>query len=338
MANNIARLLKTDVMADFDLKGLAQILQSRGRRGDSILAHITPEEAEMLREEGGSGTINPETGLPEFYDDAVFNMETGAEMSPQEVAAANPDLYPGGELPAEGQTTTFQPMPAIQPIESFGKLPTTDISSKLPTSYPQVTIPEGPVSTAFFPGAGGQLYEMPPAKEPGVLDQLQSAWQGMTPQQKNLLLRAGLGVGMGGLTALQGRQAAKQARAAERKIADIGAPYQQQGQEQMAMARRGELTAGSQQQIEAARAALAQGVQRRGGIGAQQAATQLQAFRQQLLDNQYNYGLKIAQVGDQYAQRAIQTGLTQDKDIAALMTGLTAALGGSAGAQPTKRD
>ena len=60
----LASILKTDVMADFDLKGLAQILQSLGRKGDKILAHITPEEAEMLKEEGGSGTINPNTGLP----------------------------------------------------------------------------------------------------------------------------------------------------------------------------------------------------------------------------------------------------------------------------------
>lgn len=325
MANNIARLLKTDVMADFDLKGLAQILQSRGRRGDSILAHITPEEAEMLREEGGSGTINPETGLPEFYDELDVS---------------------GFDTPAPQEISVNEPAP-VETMPSMEQLPSVDISSQFQPSYPQVTIPEGQVFAAPeampmpsgvpFPGAGGQAFPMPPAKEPGVLDQLQSAWQGMTPQQKNLLLRAGLGVGMGGLTALQGRQAAKQARAAERKIADIGAPYQQQGQEQMAMARRGELTAGSQQQLEAARAALAQGVQRRGGIGAQQAATQLQAFRQQLLDNQYNYGLKIAQIGDQYAQRAVQTGLTQDKDIAALMTGLTTALSGWAGSQPTKQ-
>ena len=71
----LASILKTDVMADFDLKGLAQILQSLGRKGDKILAHITPEEAEMLKEEGGSGTINPNTGLPEFAEGADFGAE-----------------------------------------------------------------------------------------------------------------------------------------------------------------------------------------------------------------------------------------------------------------------
>ena len=49
------------------LKPLAKELQSFGRNGDTMLAHITPQEARMLRRMGGSGTINPVTGLPEFF-------------------------------------------------------------------------------------------------------------------------------------------------------------------------------------------------------------------------------------------------------------------------------
>lgn len=48
--------------------GLAQM----GRNGDTMLAHITPSEARMLRRRGGSGTINPATGLPEFFLGKVF--------------------------------------------------------------------------------------------------------------------------------------------------------------------------------------------------------------------------------------------------------------------------
>jgi hypothetical protein len=44
----------------------ARIVANQGRYGDTMLAHITPEEARMLRKQGGSGTINPVTGLPEF--------------------------------------------------------------------------------------------------------------------------------------------------------------------------------------------------------------------------------------------------------------------------------
>jgi hypothetical protein len=48
------------------LKGQAAKVRSAGRNGDSILAHITPFEAGMLNRVGGGGTINPQTGLPEF--------------------------------------------------------------------------------------------------------------------------------------------------------------------------------------------------------------------------------------------------------------------------------
>jgi len=45
----------------------ARIVAQQGRNGDTMLAHITPEEARFLRARGGSGTINPVTGLPEFW-------------------------------------------------------------------------------------------------------------------------------------------------------------------------------------------------------------------------------------------------------------------------------
>ncbi len=39
-----------------------------GRNGDTLLAHITPKEAAMLKRKGGAGTRNPRTGLLEFWD------------------------------------------------------------------------------------------------------------------------------------------------------------------------------------------------------------------------------------------------------------------------------
>jgi hypothetical protein len=49
------------------LKSIAQELQSMGRGGDTMLAHINPREAALLKRLGGSGTINPQTGLPEYF-------------------------------------------------------------------------------------------------------------------------------------------------------------------------------------------------------------------------------------------------------------------------------
>lgn len=55
------------------LKKSAQRVRDQGRRGDTMLAHINPLEAVMLKRMGGSGTINPKTGLPEFgFWDSTF--------------------------------------------------------------------------------------------------------------------------------------------------------------------------------------------------------------------------------------------------------------------------
>jgi len=48
------------------LADAAKALQAKGRGKDTILAHITPQEAEMLRKAGGLGTTNPYTGLREY--------------------------------------------------------------------------------------------------------------------------------------------------------------------------------------------------------------------------------------------------------------------------------
>ena len=55
-----------DVQQTYGLRNAAEQLRERGRGDDTILAHITPQEAGILKLMGGSGTINPYTGLPEF--------------------------------------------------------------------------------------------------------------------------------------------------------------------------------------------------------------------------------------------------------------------------------
>jgi len=65
------------------LHNLAQQLAAQGRGGDTILAHINPQEAALLKSLGGSGTINPNTGLPEYkniFQKALdINTYTGKE-------------------------------------------------------------------------------------------------------------------------------------------------------------------------------------------------------------------------------------------------------------------
>jgi hypothetical protein len=58
--------LSTKGYARGGLKVAGRQLAAAGRGGDSMLAHINPREAEMLRRMGGSGTVNPNTGLREY--------------------------------------------------------------------------------------------------------------------------------------------------------------------------------------------------------------------------------------------------------------------------------
>lgn len=77
------------------LKDAAKEVKSAGRDGDTMLAHINPFEAEMLRRMGGQGTTNPETGLPEFgwlksIVGAVVGIAATALLGPAGFALVNP--------------------------------------------------------------------------------------------------------------------------------------------------------------------------------------------------------------------------------------------------------
>ena len=78
--HNLAEVLQTEVSGSMPLKTLAKVLAGKGRRGDTMLAHITPKEAKKLKKMGGSGTTNPETGLPEFFGEEDFSSFQSADV------------------------------------------------------------------------------------------------------------------------------------------------------------------------------------------------------------------------------------------------------------------
>ena len=73
MSRTLSKLLGTDLAA------LAQVLRSKGWGRDTVLAHITPKEAALLKRRGGRGSINPDTGLPEFEDDYSPIIDSSAD-------------------------------------------------------------------------------------------------------------------------------------------------------------------------------------------------------------------------------------------------------------------
>ena len=58
--------LNADGFARGGLTVAGRRITNQGQGGDSMLAHINPREAEILRRMGGQGTVNPNTGIAEY--------------------------------------------------------------------------------------------------------------------------------------------------------------------------------------------------------------------------------------------------------------------------------
>jgi hypothetical protein len=164
------------------LKALAQELPKYGRHGDSIVAHINPEEAGILKALGGSGTINPTTGLPEFGWNPVKAVTQVFKPVQQAVAAINP-FNPGSalnkginQIPIVGDinkaannlgTQIFQPLEKaiVQPVSrglaSFDKA----VGNAIPGGWGTVA----QVAASMIPGAQPLAIGLGAANGSGVM-------------------------------------------------------------------------------------------------------------------------------------------------------------------------
>ena len=352
-----------------DLSALAQIIKSKGRGKDTVLAHITPKEAALLKARGGRGSTNPDTGLPEFEDDLGGDMPVysgGVEQTPAQVAAANPDLYAGGVPTPEGSSVVFglpkelagKDINAInqyyadRPYQAQGLsaegtpsgLGDYSLSSGVPTvGLGQTGVPGGTGQGLYDTGVSQYTGAEQTGRELSALtydptlgktsreallqaqttpEQTSSAGdvlkqlRGAVPSMSNdALARLGLAGALGAYGATQGRQAATQNTQATAQKSAIAQPYQQQGQELIGAAQRGELTQANQQVIQQQRARLAQASANMGGVGQQQIENQISSLTSQLLQNQYQYGLQVLQIGDNIELGAINTQLQLDQQL-----------------------
>ena len=86
-----------------EMRRMAQLLQAQGSGGDTMLAHINPQEAQMLKRAGGSGTRNLLTGLPQFQPPNAFSM---FGMSEEDFYAQQQPETGGGAPPRKKEFTT----------------------------------------------------------------------------------------------------------------------------------------------------------------------------------------------------------------------------------------
>jgi hypothetical protein len=342
----IAKLLKADFNESSDLASIAAMLAGKGRGNDTLLAHITPREAEILKAAGGSGTTNPETGLLEFYDgegDFEAMPSSQAEFAQYQQAAEPAPTYDTGGFEQQIQAQydaarpqTREEMSQAQDVMFAGPSAGVPQGQALPTGEGAAFSPTGvqytPRDLARI-STGAAPISQPPTAVP--TPQEKSFFDKMSTQD---MVRLGLAGGLGIYGATQAKKGAKQAEQMAAQQRAIAEPYQAKGKELIRAAETGELTPTGQQSLQALQARLAQGAEARGGVGTAQAAAQAEAYRQQLLAQQYDLGLRVSNIGDNIALGAIKTGLQADQALSQASTNFYTNLAAIGGGIPISRE
>ena len=316
--------LKNMTRVGADVRQIARLLQAKAPE-NHMLAYITPEEAQLLKDRGGSGMPDPQTGIPTYYvPDAQYVDPNDFQYMQNQVydygdvrAEPAPDvstdyLTPTQKMSSSGlsfdNTVGLTPSVFTQPNMAEGTL-----GFQQPSTFefvPKISLPPTP---SYDVTAGKELTNLAaparPESEKGVMARLSEA----TGLKEDTLARLGLG----GIQAIIGsrasRKAAEQGQRGRQEMEALAAPYLQKGAELQRQAQAGELTPVARQQLEASQAQAAQAASARGGVGAQQTAARIEALRSQLLQQQYDYGLKLSGIGDQIYLGAIKTGLQADQ-------------------------
>jgi hypothetical protein len=340
-----------------DTRKIAALLQAKAPKGE-MLAYISPQEAALLKSRGGSGKPHADTGIPSFQN------EFDDEPSLFGQSYSLPEMPAGpyqGQFDDSFAQQSFQPVSASQdlmqnPASDLFRISAISEGLDSPASRDAavrdlMTDPrygylfEG---TRFQPSGGagptpsviaGRPADVAPptsTEEPTGGGISKTVADALGIQAKDVPL-----LGIAGIQALlgsrQARQAMQQGQQARREMEAMAAPYRQKGEQLQAQAARGELTPQAQQSLQAVQAQAAQGVTARGGVGANQAAAQVEAVRQQLLQTQADYGLKLSGIADQIVTGAIREGMQADQFVNQLtssyMNNIMRTIGGAYGQQ-----
>jgi hypothetical protein len=288
---------------------LAEMIRSLGRGRDTVLAHITPEEAELLRRIGGSGKPNPNTGLPEFQDEGFdYSYETPEEID--QLYQSSADF-----VPEYGTTPDYSAMfgGAIEPsAPAQPQAPGIDFMAE------QARLPaEMRGLPAERPALGGM--ELPAPTEPTIGQRIEDVLRGAkeTADKYPALTRLGVGGASALGQALLARRGRKEAEAMAGRQREAGAPFRTAAQEATARASAGGMTPQEQRAFEAAQARARQGLSER-NIATGSAAAGIQAGQRARATSEARAraiaeGMRMAGIADQYEARALQLQLAQDK-------------------------
>jgi hypothetical protein len=304
---------------------LAELLRQMGRGPDSMLAHITPEEAQMLLESGGSGTMNPMTGLPEFqpepdpasFEDYIYNQpqqrldpssfEDYIYNQPQPQYTYDVEAQPGGFYGTNVTNLTdigfgpgqFQPaMPQTQGLELS---PTRGVRGMTPDQFERFTADDQ-------------------AQPAGIGDRLRGleSKYGEFTQNYPMLSRL-LTTGVASLPAayFAGR-ARREGRGAESELRAMAQPIREQAEALRQQALTGGLTPQQARQEEARRASMRQAASTRNATsGTQQAMIEntLARERSGLAQTNLENAMRQLNLANTVSEAAIRARLASDRDV-----------------------
>jgi hypothetical protein len=320
----LAKLLQVDM----DLPSMAKRLAAAGRGKDSILAHINPKEMALLKKHGGSGKINPETGIMEF------NETNYSDYGGTESQTPSNNMFAENTAPEPIAPAGTQPAPAPAGDAAKNPVGTTNASTAIPTGGL-----ENPANQAAPPAPIISSYTNPPEKSFGesVATALKPYGESASAITKAIdpfapYISAGYNVYQA-MQAKKAQQAAQeQAAANQARLEALQAPSQaqalqlnQQGNQILGQGQAGGLTATQQQNLQAVAAQQAQSRASSGqgnaGTAALQDAAQLQALAQKYAQDNIAQGLTLIQGGaainagaNQGIAQAINTGYSQSQD------------------------
>lgn len=337
---------------------MAEALRRMGRRGDTMLAHITPEEADMLAEMGGAGTINPDTGLPEFYNGFDFDVPDMGEppdftvqeynrMTAAPPAARGRDFQRDEAMGFDSGASSYRGVNV--PTDIFAPRRSDTISTdylrdtnlrgggefeQIP-QLRQQPVPQGRlysnVDFTNFPLPelrGLQDAAIDRSSEPGFASRAEGRLkelQDVLNQYPNLT-RAGTA----GANILAQALLFNQANRAMRRDIDEtrrGAqPFRAAQQEAMGRATGAGLTPEQEQDMEIAQARARQGLGERGMQTGSAAsgilAAQQRRARSMARQESFSEALRLANIADQYDRRALEMELARDQQLAQLFAGI----------------
>jgi hypothetical protein len=332
---------------------LAELLRQMGRGPDSMLAHITPEEAQMLLESGGSGRMNPMTGLPEFQPDYNYDVEAqegGFYGDPYDIGFGTGEFAPPvqpadiqGMAPEQFERfTSQQPMftgegslapPNFQPFDS-GQQRFADSFQPFQTQSPAETMRLQEYA---------QGLRTPQEVQPSILDRLkgglQSAETGYQDFTQNYpMLSRLLTTGVSSLPAvLAARSSRREGRAAADELRALGRPLREQAEALRQQALTGGLTPQQARQEEARRASMRQAASTRGATsGTQQAMIENTLARERagLSETNLNNAIKQLNLANAYDEAAIRAKLQSDTQTSQILASIMGDLARATAGQP----